>query len=44
MAKKLTTVAKNLRKRPTDAERLLWKHLRSKRFEGLKFRRQHPIG
>ncbi|MEE9488121.1 MAG: DUF559 domain-containing protein [Candidatus Brocadiales bacterium] len=44
MAKKLTTVAKNLRKRPTDVERLLWKHLWSKRFEGLKFRRQHPIG
>ena len=27
----------------TDAERLLWKHLRAKHIEGLKFRRQQPI-
>jgi very-short-patch-repair endonuclease len=40
----LTTIAKNLRKRPTNAETLLWKHLRSKQLEGLKFRRQQPIG
>jgi very-short-patch-repair endonuclease len=38
------TLAKNLRKRSTDAERSLWKHLRSKQIEGLKFRRQEPIG
>jgi very-short-patch-repair endonuclease len=38
------TLAKNLRKRSTDAERYLWKHLRSKQIEGLKFRRQEPIG
>lgn len=44
LAKKLTTIAKNLRRRPTDAEKLLWKHLRSKQLKGLKFRRQHPIG
>ena len=37
-------IAKNLRKRSTDAEILLWRHLRSKRLEGLKFRRQQPIG
>jgi very-short-patch-repair endonuclease len=37
-------IAKTLRKRPTDAERLLWKHLRTKQIEGLKFRRQEPIG
>jgi len=35
---------KNLRKNLTDAERLIWKHLRSRQFEGLKFRRQEPIG
>ena len=44
MAKELTHLAKNLRKRSTDVERLLWSHLRAGRFEGLKFRRQHPIG
>jgi very-short-patch-repair endonuclease len=27
----------------TDAERKLWKILRSRQFEGLKFRRQHPF-
>jgi very-short-patch-repair endonuclease len=38
------TLAKNLRKRSTDAERSLWRHLRSKQIEGLKFKRQEPIG
>ena len=28
----------------SDAERLLWKHLRAHRFAGEKFRRQEPIG
>jgi very-short-patch-repair endonuclease len=32
-----------LRGTPTDAERLLWKHLRDRRLDGYKFRRQHPI-
>ena len=44
MAQKLTHLAKHLRKQSTDVERLLWSHLRAGRFEGLKFRRQHPIG
>jgi very-short-patch-repair endonuclease len=35
---------KSLRKRSTDAESLLWKHLRAKRLKGLKFRKQEPIG
>ena len=39
-----TTTAKNLRKNLTDTERLLWEYLRSKQLEGLKFRRQEPIG
>jgi len=42
--KKLTNLAKKLRKSSTDAERLLWSRLRSKQIEGLKFRRQQPIG
>jgi very-short-patch-repair endonuclease len=44
MASDEATLAKNLRKRSTDAERLLWKYLRLKQINGLKFRRQEPIG
>ena len=33
-----------LRGRATDAEKLLWRLLRSRQFVGLKFRRQHPVG
>ena len=40
----LTRLAKNLRANSTDAERLLWKHLRSRQLESTKFRRQQPIG
>ncbi|MBN2408270.1 MAG: DUF559 domain-containing protein [Candidatus Aminicenantes bacterium] len=36
--------ARALRKRSTEAENLLWKKLRAKRLNGLKFRRQEPIG
>ncbi len=36
--------AHKLRRDTTDAERLLWTHIRSRRLAGLKFRRQHPIG
>jgi len=44
MADKITLLAKDLRKRSTDTERHLWRHLRAKQFEGLKFKRQQPIG
>jgi very-short-patch-repair endonuclease len=43
MTNSLKAFAKELRKRPTDAEKLLWKYLRLKRLEGLKFRRQYPL-
>jgi very-short-patch-repair endonuclease len=33
-----------LRRDSTDAERVLWRHLKDRRLEGLKFRRQHPVG
>ncbi|MBV8191612.1 MAG: DUF559 domain-containing protein, partial [Alphaproteobacteria bacterium] len=36
--------ARTLRKSPTDAEYLLWKHLRSRKLSGFKFRRQHTVG
>jgi very-short-patch-repair endonuclease len=39
-----TYKARELRQKSTDAERLLWRHLRAKRLDGLKFRRQEPIG
>jgi len=42
--KRLTHLARKLRNDPTDAEKRLWLHLRTSRFEGAKFTRQHPIG
>jgi very-short-patch-repair endonuclease len=33
---------RTLRRAATDAERLLWRHLRARRLGGYKFRRQHP--
>jgi very-short-patch-repair endonuclease len=44
MARKLIPLAKRLRKGMTETEQLLWSHLKAKHFEGLKFRRQQPIG
>lgn len=43
MADWITSFAKDLRKKSTDTEQLLWKHLKAKQFEGIKFRRQQPI-
>jgi very-short-patch-repair endonuclease len=36
--------ARGFRKRATGAEKLLWSKLRNRQVEGLKFRRQQPIG
>ena len=33
-----------LRSNMTDAEQLLWRHLRRGQLDGFKFRRQHPFG
>lgn len=35
--------AKALRKSETNAEKLLWEQLKTKKLNGYKFRRQHPI-
>jgi len=40
----MNNIAKTLRKNLTDSERKLWGHLRAGQLEGLKFRRQEPIG
>jgi len=34
---------RRLRNTPTDAEALLWRHLRGRQVEKCKFRRQHPF-
>ena len=36
--------ARELRGQMTDAEALLWQHLRGRRFQDFKFRRQRPLG
>ena len=38
------TFARRLRSHPTEEERMVWSELRKRRTDGLKFRRQHPIG
>ena len=39
-----TSLARALRREPPATERLLWSLLRDRRLEGLKFRRQVPLG
>src|SRR3954447_20464640 len=36
--------ARTLRRNSTDVERVMWRLLRDRRFAGIKFRRQVPIG
>lgn len=43
-ARRLTGLARNLRRNTTDAEKKLWYRLRQNQMESLSFRRQHPIG
>ena len=40
----LKSNSRQLRKNQTDCEALLWYHLRRKRFFGIQFYRQRPIG
>lgn len=39
----MNNIARLLRKRPTETEKLLWRYLRSKQIDGFKFRRQQAI-
>lgn len=43
-AMKQQEFAKTLRRQMTEAECLLWRHLRAHRLAGAKFKRQQPIG
>jgi very-short-patch-repair endonuclease len=42
--RKMVEVARQFRKEATESERILWQALRGKKLDGLKFRRQQPIG
>jgi very-short-patch-repair endonuclease len=42
--KAYTELKRNLRKQPTKAEAVLWKFLKNKQLNNLRFRRQHGIG
>jgi len=42
--RELTGCARELRHAGTLAEQFLWEYLRGRRLNGLKFRRQHPLG
>ena len=39
-----TAFARRLRREQTDAERALWTRLRNRQLQGVRFRRQQPIG
>ncbi len=43
MSKGLTHTARTLRKKQTDAERILWQRLRNRQILGVEFRRQMPV-
>lgn len=42
--RKMTEIAREFRKEPTKSEAILWQALRGKKLDGIKFRRQQPIG
>jgi very-short-patch-repair endonuclease len=42
--RKMVEIAREFRKEPTEGEKILWDALRGKKLDGIKFRRQQPIG
>jgi very-short-patch-repair endonuclease len=42
--RKMIELAREFRKEPTQSEDILWQALRGKKLDGIKFRRQQPIG
>ncbi|MEJ5241101.1 MAG: DUF559 domain-containing protein [Anaerolineales bacterium] len=44
LRRKMVEIAREFRKNPTPSEAILWQALRGKQLDGVKFRRQQPIG
>jgi very-short-patch-repair endonuclease len=44
LKKEMIEAARGFRKEPTRGEAILWNALRGKRLDGVKFRRQQPVG
>ena len=42
--RKMVEIARAFRKEPKEGEKILWDALRGKKLDGIKFRRQQPIG
>ena len=42
--RKMIEIAREFRKEPTEGEKILWEALRGKKLDGIKFRRQQPVG
>ena len=42
--RKMVEIAREFRKEPTNSEKILWNALRGKKLDGIKFRRQQPVG
>jgi very-short-patch-repair endonuclease len=42
--RKMIEIAREFRKDPTEGEKILWEALRGKKLDGIKFRRQQPVG
>ena len=42
--RKMIEIARQFRKEPTKSESILWQSLRGRKLDGIKFRRQQPIG
>ena len=42
--RKIIEIAREFRKAPAKGEKILWQSLRGKKLDGIKFRRQQPIG
>ena len=44
LRRRMTEIARDFRKEPTKSEAILWQALRGKKLDGIKFRRQQPVG
>jgi len=42
--RKMVEIAREFRREPTEGEKILWSALRGKKLDGIKFRRQQPVG